>query len=125
MFKTKYRIYYEDTDAGGIMYYANYLKLAERSRTDWLRTLGFDQSQLDVLFVVRKVEIEYLSPAKLDDEVLVETSLQNIGRASISFRQEFFVGGKKLSFADVLIVCIDKDFKPTKVPEEITNKMSN
>lgn len=123
MFKKSYIVYYEDTDAGGIMYYANYLKFAERARTDWLRELGFNQSNMEHLFVVKKVEIEYLSPARLDDEVLVETNLENIGRASINMKQEFFVGKTKLATAKILIVCIDKDFKPAKVPENIRKSL--
>ena len=85
-----FRVYYEDTDAGRVMYYANYLKFAERARTEWLREIGFNQSELDIFFVVRHVEIDYLSPARLDDEVRVETHLQNVSGASITKTQNIY-----------------------------------
>lgn len=105
------------------MYYANYLKFAERARTEWLRDIGFNQSELDILFVVRKVDIEYLSPARLDDEILIETSLQNVKSASITMNQKFMVGEKVLADANILLVCINKDFKPTPISDEIKSKL--
>ena len=125
MFKKPYRVYYEDTDAGGIMYYANYLKFAERARSDWLREIGCARTEAGVTFVIRKVNIEYFAPARLDDEILTETSLQNIGSASINMKQEFFIGETKIASADVLVVCVDENIKPTRVPEQIRKQMSN
>jgi len=85
----KVRVYYEDTDAGGIVYYANYLKYYERARTEWLRQKGIDQSLLATterrLFVVKNVEIQYLRPARLDDELTIQTEVSHLGRASIRF----------------------------------------
>lgn len=85
------RIYYEDTDAGGVVYYANYLKFLERCRTEWLRALGFDQADLlrehDLAFVVRSVALEYLKPARLDDCLEVDLQLEKITRAQIFFTQ--------------------------------------
>lgn len=85
------RVYYEDTDAGGVVYYANYLKYLERCRTEWLRRIGVDQSALlhdpGIAFVVRSVNVEYLKPARLDDELVVELDVDRIGRAQIHFRQ--------------------------------------
>lgn len=125
MHKIKFRVYYEDTDAGNVMYYANYLKFAERARTEWLREHGYNQSDLDILFVVKNVEIEYFKPARLDDEVTIETQLQNIGRASITMTQEFFANNTQISLMKVVLVCVDrKAIKPTALPEEIKNKFT-
>lgn len=122
--KIKFRVYYEDTDAGNVVFYGNYLKFAERARTEWLRDLGFNQSNLDVLFVVRKVEIEYLHPARLDDEITVETSLQNMSRASITLTQNFYLGSKELTKMNVVLVCVSKEIKPVSIPEEIKEKIN-
>lgn len=122
--KIKFRVYYEDTDAGGVVYHASYLRFAERARTEWLRDLGFNQSDLDVVFVVRNIEIEYLSPGRLDDVLEVETSLQNIGRASITLSQDFYKEGKKTTLMKVVLVTVSRnDIKPVSVPEEIKAKL--
>lgn len=124
MHKINFRVYYEDTDAGNVMYYANYLKFAERARTEWLRNAGYNQSALDVLFVVKNVEIEYFKPARLDDEVTVETQLQNIGRASITMTQEFFANKTRIALMKVVLVCVDREtIKPTALPQEIKDKI--
>jgi len=124
MHKIKFRVYYEDTDAGNVMYYANYLKFAERARTEWLREFGYEQSLLNVLFVVKNVEIEYFKPARLDDEVTVETQLQNIGRASITMTQEFFANKTRIALMKVVLVCVDREtIKPTALPQEIKDKI--
>jgi len=120
-----YRVYYEDTDAGGVVYHANYLRFAERARTEWLRELGFNQSGLDVLFVVRRVEIDYLAPARLDHVLTIKTSLQNISRASITLEQDFYSDGKLMAKAIVVIVCVGrKELRPVSIPDEIRNKMT-
>jgi acyl-CoA thioester hydrolase len=124
--KIKFRVYYEDTDAGGVVYHSNYLNFAERARTEWLRDVGFNQSELDVVFVVRNIEIEYLAPGRLDDELMVETSLQNIGRASITLSQDFYKDGKKITLMKVVLVTVSRnDIKPVSVPEEIKSKLVN
>ncbi len=91
-FSIPVRIYYEDTDAGGVVYYANYLKYLERCRSDWLRAIGCDQSELlrdpGVAFVVRSVNLEYLKPARLDELVSVELEVERASRAQIFFRQQ-------------------------------------
>ncbi len=123
--KVSYRIYYEDTDAGQVVYYANYLKFAERARTEWLRDLGFSQSGLEAIFVVRKVEAEYLSPARLDDLITVETSLQNISRASITLSQNVFRGEQPLAKMNIVLVCVSRgDIRPVSIPDEIKNKIT-
>ena len=120
-----FRVYYEDTDAGGIVFYGNYLRFAERARTEWLRELGFNQSNLPVLFVVRKVEIDYLAPAKLDDVVTVKTSLQNMSRASITLQQDFYVEEKILAKSSIVLVCVSRDeIRPVSLPDEIKEKLT-
>lgn len=111
------RVYYEDTDAGGVVYYANYLKYFERARTEWLRHLGINQSLLarteNRLFVVKNVEIQYRKPARLDDELTIFTDVSHLGRASIRFEQRALRGDELLSQATVTVCCIDADsFRP-------------
>ncbi len=120
----QYRIYYEDTDAGGIVYYANYLKFFERARTDFLRSQNISQSDLkqkeNLLFVVRKCNIEYLSPARLDDIINVSVATKEIRSASIIFHQEIKRNDVILTRLEVEIVCIESDnSKPKKIPEYI------
>lgn len=119
IFSTQYRIYYEDTDSGGVVYYANYLKFFERARSDFLRSLGISQSQLakdeNLIFVVRKCEIEYLFPARLDDLISVSAEIKSISGVTIGMNQKITIGDKILSKLDVKIVCLDnKNFKPKK-----------
>jgi acyl-CoA thioester hydrolase len=120
-----YRVYYEDTDAGGVVYYANYLKFFERARTDFLRTLGISQSDLatkeGLFFVVRKCVIDYISPARLDDVLEVSVEVKNISAATILMRQEATKFGVILSRLEVEIVCVDSlSFKPKKIPKTIS-----
>jgi acyl-CoA thioester hydrolase len=126
--KFSYRVYYEDTDAGGVVYYANYLKFFERARTDFLRVLGISQSDLaskeNLVFVVKKCTAEYLSPAKLDDVLEVSVVIKNISAASILMSQEAAKSGVISSRLEVEIVCVDSvTFKPKKIPTEIKNLM--
>lgn len=128
-FSAKYRVYYEDTDAGGVVYYANYLKFFERGRTDFLRELGILQTELaekdGLLFVVRKCEVEYVLSAKLDDVLEVSVAIKKISAASITIYQEAKKDGKVLSHLNVEIVCVDaKNFRPKKIPNDICSKIS-
>jgi acyl-CoA thioester hydrolase len=86
------RVYYEDTDLGGVVYYANYLKFMERARTEWLRAYGFEQDELirdlDVIFAVKKIDLEYILPARFNDELLVSARVIEFGRASMTLAQE-------------------------------------
>ncbi len=120
-----YRIYYEDTDAGGVVYYANYLKFFERARTDFLRHLQVSQSELaqkeNLVFVVRRCEIDYLTPARLDDLVEVSVEVKEVRAASIVMLQEIKKSDKILSRLNVEIVCVSADrFKPERIPNNIT-----
>ena len=121
------RVYYEDTDAGGIVYYANYLKFFERARTEWLRALHVNQHTLlaehDTLFVVKSVSADYHAPAKLDDELKLTVSIEKIGRASIVFQQEAWRGETLLNTARVKVGCVDSTLRPRAVPAIVADKM--
>ncbi len=118
------RVYWEDTDAGGVVYYATYLKFMERARSEWLRALGFEQDALrdeaGVLFVVRRVEVDYLAPARFNDQIEVSVGLHEIGRASLSVKQTLSRGPTRLVSARVTLACVDAvRFKPVKIPAPI------
>lgn len=122
------RVYYEDTDTAGIVYYAGYLRFLERGRTEWLRALGVEQLRLaqeaGLAFAVRSLSIEYLKPARLDDQLAVLTELTLLGRAQVTLRQRIERGGETLVEASVRIACLDtKKMKPVALPEEIRRKM--
>jgi acyl-CoA thioester hydrolase len=121
------RVYYEDTDAGGIVYYANYLKFFERARTEWLRALDVNQHTLleqhDTLFVVKSVSAEYHAPAKLDDELKLTVSIEKLGRASIVFLQQAWHGEQLLNTARVKVGCVDSALRPRAVPAVVADKM--
>ncbi len=114
------RVYYEDTDLAGIVYYANYLRFIERARTEWVRSLGVDQGRLKaeegIVFAVRRVEADYLQPAKFDDELVVETTLEQIGGARIVLRQEVKRDGKALFTANVTLVALSSTGAPARIP---------
>lgn len=122
-YSSSFRVYYEDTDSGGVVYYANYLKFAERARTEMLREKGINQSSLavdsGVLFVVRRAAIELLAPARLDDMLQITTHIKELSGASISMLQEIECAGKKIAEIDVLVVCINQNFKTARIPEEV------
>lgn len=123
-FVWRVRVYYEDTDAAGVVYYANYLKFMERARTEWLRALGVEQSTLraeqDVVFVVRNVSADYLKPARFNDELTVLTRIQQLGLARIRFTQRTLCGDCLLVSSEIEVVCVNATtFKPVKIPEHI------
>ncbi len=123
------RVYWEDTDAGGVVYYANYLKFMERARSEWLRAFGFEQDQLrdeaGVVFVVRRVEIDYLAPARFNDALDVSVSLYEAGRASLVVRQELVRGSARLAKAEVTLACVDAaNFKPVRMPPMILQALT-
>ena len=123
------RVYYEDTDAGGIVYYANYLKFFERARTEWLRALEVGQQQLaserGIMFVVRSAKIDYAAPAKLDDELRLTVAISKLGRASLTFTQKAWRGEQLLASAEVLVACVTVDgVRPCQIPFEVRSKMA-
>ena len=117
------RVYYEDTDAAGIVYYANYLRFLERGRTEFLRALGQQQSALmirRIAFAVRSVQAEYLKPAKLDDEILVDTAVASVGRAQLVFAQRVSRDAETLLEATIRVACMDPERgRPVAMPREL------
>lgn len=117
------RVYYEDTDAAGIVYYANYLRFLERGRTEFLRALGQQQSALmtrRIAFAVRSVRAEYLKPAKLDDEILVDTAVASVGRAQLVFAQRVLRDAETLLEATIRVACMDPERgRPVAMPREL------
>ncbi|MBI1327930.1 MAG: tol-pal system-associated acyl-CoA thioesterase [Alphaproteobacteria bacterium] len=125
--KLPLRVYYEDTDAGGIVFYANYLKFAERGRTEFLRALGFENSGLaaahNVLLVVRHIEADYLKPAKLDDMLELRTSVTGLAKVRMEMRQEIFHNDVKIFDMKVVLVAINMDGRPCPIPDEVADKL--
>lgn len=117
------RVYYEDTDLAGIVYYANYLKFIERGRSEWVRALGIDQMALKtgqgIVFAVRRVEADYLRPARFGDELTVITRLREIGGARIVVEQEVQRAGERLFAAVVTLVCLADDGHAARVPPDV------
>jgi acyl-CoA thioester hydrolase len=116
------RVYYEDTDAGGVVFYANYLGFMERARTEWLRALGFEQPEMaaadNVLFVVRAVNIEYLKPSRFNDSLQVTVEVVNVGGSRIRFLQRVLRGNEEIARAEVEVVCVSADtFRPARMPD--------
>lgn len=129
-FKIKARVYYEDTDAAGIVYHANYLKFMERARTEWLRHVGYDQQQLasehQVGFVVRKMTIDFILPARLDDEIEVISTLERCGRASMIFDQTVSRDQQALCQAEVKVGCINlQTGSPQAMAEALYREIKN
>ncbi len=125
-FRLPIRVYYEDTDAGGVVYHANYLRFFERCRTEWLRALGFHQNELaqrdGIAFVVADAQIEYLRPARLDDELIIDARVSALHRSAISFEQYARRGAEYLCRARVRVVCVDAaTLRPTRLPQTVTN----
>ncbi len=115
------RVYYEDTDAGGVVYYANYLRFFERCRTEWLRALGFDQASLarrdGVVFVVASAELRFRRPARLDDALSIEARVQERSAGSMVFEQRALRGAELLCEGRFKVACVDaQSFKPTRLP---------
>jgi acyl-CoA thioester hydrolase len=123
-FQIVQRIYWEDTDAGGVVYYANYLKFMERCRTEWLRHLGVNQHQLRLerrlQFAIASVTVDFLLPAVLDDEITVTAELQRLGGATIEFKQTIWRANVQLIDAGTRVACLDSDsLKPRAIPKDL------
>ncbi|MGD8999217.1 MAG: tol-pal system-associated acyl-CoA thioesterase [Granulosicoccaceae bacterium] len=125
------RVYYEDTDSGGVVYYANYLKFMERARTELLRATGFEQDVLrderQLLFVVRHVELDLHQPARFNEQLVVRTAIAKVHGASISFVQSIVREGEAqlLCEATVQVVCINAtDWKPARLPADIKQSIT-
>ena len=128
-FRHPLRVYWEDTDAGGVVFYANYLKFFERARTEWLRALGIGQQALrettGAIFIVASTSVKYLRPARLDDAIEVTVDLREAGRASMRILQQAWRGNVLLAEGDIRIGCVDAGtFRPTRIPTLILNAIS-
>jgi acyl-CoA thioester hydrolase len=124
------RVYYEDTDAAGVVYYANYLRFCERARTEWLRMLGFEQHRMlaeeHTAFVVRTLTADYVSSAALDDALTVETRIRKLGRASLVFSQQVLRDGELLFDSLITIACVDTRRKrPAPLPGRLRTLLQN
>lgn len=128
-FSLPIRVYYEDTDTGGVVYYANYLKFMERARTEWLRSFGVMQDELSrtqgVLFAVRSARLDYLKPARLDEQLDVSVELGRRGPASILLLQQVRREGEVLCRGEIKIACLKAPgFFPTAIPEDIVARIN-
>ncbi len=124
-FRHTLRVYWEDTDAGGVVFYANYLKFFERARTEWLRHLGVGQQALreatGAIFVVTETQLRYHAPARLDDSLDVTVALRQRGSASMRLAQQAWRGSTLLAEGDIRIGCVDEGtFRPRRIPTEVT-----
>ena len=129
IFTWNVRVYYEDTDAGGIVFYANYLKFFERTRTEWLRALGIHQQLLKQeyqrMFVVKATAVEYHAPARLDDELRVTLVVEKLGKASVQFIQEAWSGEQLLASGSIKVGCVSSDsVRPAAIPAPILEKIA-
>jgi acyl-CoA thioester hydrolase len=117
------RVYYEDTDAAGMVYHANYLKFAERGRSEMLRSFGFPHRKLGaedgVGFAVRRCSVDYLAPARLEDALTVDTTLAGIGAATLTVHQQIRRDGQLLVDIDMLVACIGRDGRPRRLPSAL------
>jgi acyl-CoA thioester hydrolase len=128
-FRHTVRVYWEDTDAGGVVFYANYLKFFERARTEWLRHLGVGQQALreatGAMFVVTDTRVRYLAPARLDDELGVTVQLHERGSASMKIKQAAWRGDTLLAEGEIRIGCVDDTtFRPRRLPIEVTSTLT-
>ena len=123
------RVYYEDTDAGGIVYYANYLKFAERARTEMMHLLeaGYAESVTSgkIAFAVRRCEVDYLAPARLDDVLEVRTTISQTRGASMNSHQTVYRGDEELVRLEVELVCLNRDSCPARIPNDLKNALQS
>ncbi len=122
------RVYFEDTDASGVVYHAHYVKFLERARTEWLRYLGFSNSELErkykMNWVIAEIAVEFLKPARLDDSINISVAIENLGRVRCTFHQEIRRGEELLVKARVLVATVSADtFKPIEIPADLRKKM--
>ena len=126
-FSFNIKVYYEDTDSGGVVYYANYLKFIERARTNLIHELGFKLKELqydyDSLFIVKKINCDYLRSARLEDCLTVRSSFINIKNASFELEQNITRESEEIFNSKVLMVCVNKEGKPKKIPYQLTSKI--
>ena len=133
VFQWPVRVYYEDTDSGGVVYYANYLRFMERARTEWMRALGFEQDRLireeGIVFAVRSANVEFLRPARFNDLLTVMTKLQRRGRASLTFAHSIsreHEESRPCCTGEVKVACVNADtFRPQPIPETLMKEIAD
>lgn len=130
VFSLPLRVYFQDTDAGGVVYHANYLNFMERARTEWMRSFGYSNGGLlkefGVVFVVRSLKLDYLKPALLDDMLEVTAQIKDVGRSRVSLLQSVRRDQQVLTEAEVHLVCVSlQNFKPVSVPEVLLKQWKN
>jgi acyl-CoA thioester hydrolase len=129
MFTSKSKVYYEDTDSGGVVYYANYLKFIERARTNLIQELGFSLKSLsekyDCHFVVKNIHCNYIQSAKLEDELIIQTKFTEIKKASFNLSQNIFKYDKLIFESKVLMVNINSSGKPIKIPDSLMSVLND
>ena len=126
-FKYEVKIYYEDTDAGGVVYYANYLKFLERARSEAIYEMGFSNTELKkefgVLVIVKSCNINFHKPAKLEEDLNIISKILEVKNVSIKMKQNIFVNNNIIVDAEILLASINKEGKPSKLPEEFKNQL--
>ena len=128
-FKFKVKVYYEDTDSGGVVYYANYLKFLERARSEALYSLNFSNSGLlkshGILLIVKSCNIEYKKPAKFEDQLEIISNVLKFTKTSFIMKQDIIRKNELISVAEIHLVSVDKSGKPKKIPEDLKQKLEN
>ena len=126
-FKSRFKVYYEDTDSGGVVYYANYLKFLERARTDAITSLDFSNNKLikkfGIFIIVKSCNLNFLRPAKLEDNLNIISKVMEVKNVSIKMKQNIFVNDSMIVEAEILLASVNNEGKPTKLPDEFKNKL--
>ena len=126
-FKSRFKVYYEDTDRGGVVYYANYLKFLERARTDAISSLNFSNNKLiekfGIFIIVKSCNLNFLRPAKLEDNLNIISKVMEVKNVSIKMKQNIFVNDSMIVEAEILLASVNNEGKPTKLPDEFKNKL--
>ncbi len=128
-FSFNVKVYYEDTDAGGVVYYANYLKFLERARSEAIYSLGYTNSSLleifGVLLIVKSCNIEYKKPAKFEDKLEIKSEIKSFTKTSFLMKQSVLRDNELITYAEVCLVFVNKKGKPVKMPNELSKKLEN
>ena len=126
-FKSRFKVYYEDTDSGGVVYYANYLKFLERARTDAITSLDFSNNKLvekfGIFIIVKSCNLNFLRPAKLEDNLNIISKVMEVKNVSIKMKQNIFVHDSMIVEAEILLASVNNEGKPSKLPDEFKNEL--
>ena len=126
-FKSRFKVYYEDTDIGGVVYYANYLKFLERARTDAISSLDFSNNKLvekfGIFIIVKSCNLNFLRPAKLEDNLDIISKVMEVKNVSIKMKQNIFVNDSMIVEAEILLASVNNEGKPSKLPDEFKNEL--